>query len=104
MKVSLKWLRDYVDITLPVEALARKITLGAAEVEAIERIGGWDEKVRGGEVLRGEPHPHADRLRVATVTTGERTQTGVCGAPNVAAGQKGAVGGEGGVPVDGHTG
>ncbi|MGH2583862.1 MAG: phenylalanine--tRNA ligase subunit beta, partial [Dehalococcoidia bacterium] len=104
MRVSLKWLRDYVDLVLPAEELAHRLTLSVTEVEEIIRIGGWGGKVRVGEVLRVEPHPNADRLRLATVTTGERTQTVVCGAPNVAAGMKVAFGEEGAQLVNGHTG
>jgi phenylalanyl-tRNA synthetase beta chain len=104
MRVPLRWLREYVDVALPPEQLARQLTLSSTEVEEVIRIGGWDDKVRVGEVLRVEPHPNADRLRLATVTTGERTQTVVCGAPNVAAGQKVAFGEEGAVLTNGHTG
>src|SRR5918998_6850904 len=104
MRIPLKWLREYVDVTLPPEQLARQLTLSSTEVEEVIRLGGWDEKVRVGEVLRVEPHPNADRLRLATVTTGDRTQTVVCGAPNVAAGQRVAFGEEGAVLTNGHTG
>jgi phenylalanyl-tRNA synthetase beta chain len=104
MKVSLTWLRDYVPLTVPVEELARRLTLGAAEVEEIIRVGDWDGRVRVAEVLRVEPHPNADRLRLATVSLGDREQTVVCGAPNVAAGQRVAFGEEGAVLVSGKTG
>lgn len=104
MRIPLKWLREYVDVTLPPEQLARQLTLSSTEVEEVIHLGGWDEKVRVGEVLRVEPHPNADRLRLATVTTGDRTQTVVCGAPNVAAGQRVAFGEEGAVLTNGHTG
>src|SRR5215208_4615394 len=104
MRVSLKWLAEYVDLTLPPDVLARRITLSVTEVEEIIRQGGWDDRVRVGRVLRVEPHPNADRLRLATVTTGEGEQTVVCGAPNVAAGQMIAFGQEGAELVDGHKG
>jgi phenylalanyl-tRNA synthetase beta chain len=105
MKVPLKWLSEYVDIVLPPEELARKLTLGAAEVEEIIRTGGdWDEKVRVGRVLKVEPHPNADRLRLVTVDLGGREQRVVCGAPNVAEGQRIAFGEEGAQLIDGHTG
>jgi phenylalanyl-tRNA synthetase beta chain len=104
MLVPLKWLRDYVDITIPVEELARRLTLGAAEVEDIIRAGDWDDHVRVGEVLKVEPHPNADRLRLATVTTGGHTETVVCGAPNVAPGQRVAFATEGAMLINGRTG
>ena len=88
MRVSLKWLASYVDLTLPPNEMARRLTLSTAEVEAIEEIGGsWDD-VFVGSVIDVAPHPNADRLRLATVDAGRGPQTVVCGAPNVAAGQK----------------
>lgn len=105
MRVPLKWLAEYVPLTVPVEDLARRLTLGAVEVEEIIRAGGdWDEKVRVAAVLRVEPHPNADKLRLVTVNLGERQHTVVCGAPNVAEGQRIAFGEEGARLIDGHSG
>ena len=100
MLVSLKWLRDYVDLPddLDVEAFAQQLTMASAEVDGIERVGGdWDrELVTVGEVLTVEPHPDADRLRLATVNYGgAEPQRVVCGAPNLAEGQRIAFGREG---------
>ena len=88
MKIPLSWLSRYVEITLPVEELAHRLSMAGAEVEGIERSGdGW-EHVFVGRVLAVEPHPNADRLRLATVDIGDGSpHTVVCGAPNVAAGQ-----------------
>ena len=104
MKVPLKWLSEYVRLVLPPEELARKLTLGAAEVEGIIRAGGDWDRVRVGEVLRVEPHPNADKLVLVTVNVGDRQQRVVCGAPNVASGQRIAFGEVGAHIVDGHTG
>lgn len=104
MKVSLKWLREYVDPGIPVKDLARRLTLSVAEVEEVIYTGGWDSHVRVGQVLRVEPHPNADRLRLATVTTGGDEQTVVCGAPNIATGQKIAFATEGAELRNGHSG
>ena len=107
MRVSLKWLADYVDITLPPAELAHKLTMAGLEVERVERVGGgWDEAlVTVGRVVAVEPHPNADRLRLATVDYGgEAPQTVVCGAPNVAAGQKIAFARAGATLIDGHSG
>lgn len=107
MRVSLKWLADYVDVTLPPKELAHKLTMAGLEVEHIERIGGeWDEElVKVGLVISVEPHPNADRLRLATVEYGAgEPMTVVCGAPNVAVGQKIAFARAGAKLVDGHTG
>jgi tRNA-binding EMAP/Myf-like protein len=76
MLVSLKWLREYLDpapasLSADPEGLAHRLTLASAEVEGIQRVGGWDrDRVVVGEVLAVEPHPNADRLRLATVNHG----------------------------------
>jgi phenylalanyl-tRNA synthetase beta chain len=107
VRVSLKWLADYVDVTLPPKELAHRLTMAGLEVERIERVGGdWDPQlVTVGEVLSVEAHPNADRLRLATVEYGAGTpQTVVCGAPNVAPGQKIAFARAGARLIDGHSG
>src|SRR5579884_2867748 len=104
MRVPLTWLSDYVALTLPPEELARRLTLSSAEVEEIVRQGGDWDRVRIGEVLRVEPHPNADKLRLVTVNLGDRQQRVVCGAPNVAEGQRIAFGEVGAHLINGHTG
>jgi phenylalanyl-tRNA synthetase beta chain len=106
MKVSLSWLREYVDVRLPIDELARRITDATAEVEGWRVIGeAWDPAlVRVARVVAVEPHPNADRLRLATVETGQGTVQVVCGAPNVAVGQAVAFASEGARLIDGHTG
>lgn len=109
MLVSLKWLREYVDIPpdVDVDDLAHRLTMASAEVEGIHRRGSqWDrELIRVGEVLEVNPHPDADRLRLATVDYGgAEPQTVVCGAPNLAVGQRIAFAREGATVLDGHTG
>ena len=106
MKLSLSWLRDFVDVELAPAELARLVTDATAEVEGWDAIGAeWDrERIRVAEVLAVEPHPNADRLRLATVDAGEGPRQVVCGAPNVAAGQKVAFATEGARLIDGHTG
>jgi len=98
--VSLKWLRDYVDLPadVDVQEFADHLTMSSAEVGGISRVGdGWDrELVVVGEVLSVEPHPDADRLRLATVNYGgAEPRRVVCGAPNLAVGQRIAFGHEG---------
>ena len=108
MLVSLKWLRDYVDLPddLDVEAFAERLTMASAEVEGIERVGGWDrDLVTVAEVLSVDPHPNADRLLLATVEYGAgEPHTVVCGAPNVAAGQRVAFAREGATLIDPRNG
>jgi len=106
MKLSLNWLREFVDVDLPVPELARRLIDATAEVESWETIGAnWEpDKIRVARVLSVEPHPNADRLRLVTVDAGSGTQQVVCGAPNVAPGQKVAFATEGARLRDGHTG
>ena len=108
MLVSLKWLREYVDLRgdLDVDAFAERLTMASAEVEGVARIGGWDrELVTVGAVLSVDPHPNADRLVLATVEYGgDEPQTVVCGAPNVAAGQRIAFAREGAELIDARNG
>jgi phenylalanyl-tRNA synthetase beta chain len=88
MKVSISWLKDYVDVTLPPAELARKLTLAGFEVAEIITTGGsWDNIIIG-QITAINPHPDADRLRLATVDTGAEPETVVCGAPNLNIGDK----------------
>ena len=86
MKVPLSWLRQYVDVDLPAQDLAHRLTMAGIEVGEVEVIGGWSE-VFVGQVTGVRPHPNADRLRLCVVSTGSEELEVVCGAPNVAAGQ-----------------
>jgi len=87
MKVPVSWLSEYVDINMSLEDLAHRLTMGGNEVEEIERTG-WIDNVVVGHVKAVAPHPDADRLRLVTVDHGNGEAEVVCGAPNVAEGQK----------------
>jgi phenylalanyl-tRNA synthetase beta chain len=89
MRVPLSWLRDYVDIDLTPEQLAERLTLLGMEVQSIERWGSDWQNVVIGELLTVEKHPRADRLSSTTVTlgSGEPLEI-VCGATNIAPGQR----------------
>jgi len=102
MKVSLKWLKEYVAVGNPDE-LAKGITLAGTEVAHINVIGGW-QNVFVGEIVGIEPHPQADRLRLATINLGAELETVVCGAPNLTIGDKIAFARVGAELLDGHTG
>lgn len=105
MKVPLRWLAQYVPLTLSPEVLAHRLTMAGVEVEAIQRTGGDWQEVYIGLVQALTPHPRADRLRLATVDLGDGApQTVVCGAPNVAVGQKIAFAREGARLIDAHSG
>ncbi|MCL2150302.1 MAG: phenylalanine--tRNA ligase subunit beta [Dehalococcoidia bacterium] len=103
MKVSLKWLKEYVAIGDSPAELARKITLAGTEVAHIDARGGW-QNVMIGEVVGIQPHPQADRLRLATVSLGSEQETVVCGAPNLTLGDRVAFARVGAELIDGHTG
>ena len=88
MKIPLSWLREYVDIDLSPEELAHRLTMAGTEVGSIDVVGGSWDNVFVGYVTSVDPHPNADRLRLATVSLDGEEMTVVCGAPNIAAGQK----------------
>lgn len=92
MKISYNWLKEYVPGIPEPEQLSKILTSVGLEVEGIERfeaVKGNLEGLIAGEVLTCEKHPEADRLKVTEVDTGGgNTLQIVCGAPNVAAGQK----------------
>ncbi len=89
IRAPLSWLREYVDINVPVEELARRMTLAGLEVEHIVTIGAEWENIYTGQVVKLERHPNADRLNLATVRYGEgKDITVVTGAPNIEEGQK----------------
>ena len=92
MNISYKWLRDYVDFDLTAEEVARALTSVGLEVDGVEEVqsikGGLEGLVVG-EVLTCEPHPNSDHMHVCQVNLGQaEPEQIVCGAPNVAAGQK----------------
>ena len=92
MKISYNWLKKYVDTNVSAEEVANLLTFGGLEVEDIELV----ESIKGGlknffvgEVLTCENHPNSDHLHITKVNVGgEEPLNIVCGAPNVAAGQK----------------
>ena len=91
MLIPLSWLKNYVPVDDAPDDLAHKLTMAGIEIGDVQIVGAdWDaEKVVVGHVLDVAPHPNADRLRLPTVDTGDgEPATVVCGAPNVAAGQK----------------
>ena len=92
MNISLKWLREYVDFELTPQQVCEALTSTGLEVAALSEkpaIEGGLEGLWVGEVLTCEKHPDSDHLHVTTVNIGKKeAQQIVCGAPNVAAGQK----------------
>lgn len=92
MKLSYSWLQQYIDIDIDPQKLSELLTDGGLEVEGLEKvesIKGGLEGIVIGKVLTCEKHSNADKLSVTTVDVGNgQTLPIVCGAPNVAAGQK----------------
>ena len=89
MKVSLAWLKELAPSQMPVGELAHALTMGGLEVEEIVPVAAQFSGIVVGLVKSVAPHPNADKLRVTEVDAGTgETLTIVCGAPNVAAGQK----------------
>ena len=83
MQVSLRWLKDYVDISITPEVLAQKLTMAGLEVEAVERKAPAFSGVVVAKILTVKPHPRADKLHLCDVTDGSNTYSVVCGAPNI---------------------
>lgn len=89
MNLSYNWLKDYVDHELDPEALSDLLTMSGLEVEGVDVVGNTLEGVVVGHVLSVSQHPNADRLSCCVVDVGgEEPLPIVCGAPNVAAGQR----------------
>lgn len=104
MKVPLKWLKEYVEITLPPADLANRLTMAGIETQETRAVGGnWDHIVVG-QIVAINPHPNADRLRLPTIDLGTEQLTVVCGAPNLTLGDKIAFAHVGAELIDGHSG
>ena len=109
MKVPLSWLKDFVDLTMPVEALAHRLTMAGLEVEEIHFVGmplpnqssdsshavatrqetkitgfAWQpDKIVVGAIYEVMPHPNADRLVLCRLDDGQQVHTVLTGAPNL---------------------
>lgn len=83
MKVSLNWLKYFVDIDISHERLADILMNAGLEVESISKLGEGLDNVVVAKILSMRPHPNADRLTLCSVTTGEKTHAIVCGARNM---------------------
>ncbi len=92
MNISYKWLKEYVDFDLTPEEVCAALTSTGLEVDALEEVQTIKGGLKGlyvGQVLTCEPHPDSDHMHVCSVDLGRETPSQiVCGAPNVAAGQK----------------
>lgn len=86
MRVSYRWLQEFVPVELPPEELADRLTLVGVAVEGLERPWRHVEGVVAGRIEQVEPHPESDHLKVMRVDAGGRRLTIVTGAPNARAG------------------
>jgi phenylalanyl-tRNA synthetase beta chain len=91
MKVSVAWLKEYVNLpfSATVNELAEKLTFAGLEIEEVRELNKGFEKIVVGQILERKQHPNADRLSLTTIDVGgaEKLQI-VCGAQNIKAGQK----------------
>ncbi len=104
MKVSVKWLKDYVDISISAVDLANRLTMAGNEVASVKVQGANWGNVFVGKLVAINPHPNADRLRLATVDLGQEQHAVVCGAPNLTLGDNICFATLGAELLDGHTG
>ena len=88
MKVSLNWLKDYVEIRMELKELVNLLTMAGLEVEGTTSVGEGFEKVVVAEIQSIRSHPNADRLSLVEAKTHRETFSIVCGATNIREGQK----------------
>lgn len=87
MKVTLSWLKEFVDVQLSAAEIAHSLTMAGLEVESVAAIDRPFSGVVVGRILSCEPHPKADKLKLCRVDAGRgEALEVVCGAPNAAAG------------------
>jgi phenylalanyl-tRNA synthetase beta chain len=88
MKVTLNWLKQYVEFDWTAEQLAERLTMLGIEVEGVQKLGGEFEGVVVAQVITKDKHPNADKLTVCRVNDGKGERQIVCGAQNFKAGDK----------------
>ena len=86
MKLSLNWLKDYIDIEMPINELSHLLTMAGLEVEGIEPAGQSLDDIIVAKISEVEDHPKADSLSVCRIDIGKETVQVVCGAPNLEVG------------------
>ncbi len=87
MKISLNWLKDYVDLEgIDIKELWYRFTMSTAEVEEVEFVGRDIRNVVVGKILSVAPHPESKKLKITRVDSGDEILQVVCGAPNVTEG------------------
>src|SRR5262249_32815856 len=87
-KVTLNWLKQYVDFKWSAEELSERLTMLGLEVERVQKLGGEFEGIVVAQVISKDKHPNADKLTVCRVHDGQGERQIVCGAQNFKAGDK----------------
>lgn len=103
MKISLQWLRDWVDIDGDINAVSHALTMAGLEIEGIHAAAPAMSGIVVAEVTSIERHPDAEKLAVCRVFDGQASLQIVCGAPNVRAGMKAALAQVGATLPDGKS-
>jgi phenylalanyl-tRNA synthetase beta chain len=103
MKVSLNWLKEYVDIEMSHDELGHELTMAGLEVEGIEPVGQGLDDILVSKIIDVEPHPDADTLSLCQVDMGRETAQVVCGAPNLEPGSLVPIAPPGSVLPDGTS-
>src|SRR5438093_3501893 len=88
MKVTLNWLKQYVDFNWSPEELAERLTMLGLEVENTQKLGGEFDGIVVAQVITKDKHPNADKLTLCRVNDGHSERQIVCGAPNFKPGDK----------------
>src|SRR5881394_4291567 len=88
MKVTLNWLKQYVDFNWSTEQLSERLTMLGIEVEGVQKLGGEFEGIVVAQVISRDKHPNADKLSLCRVNDGTAERQIVCGADNFKAGDK----------------
>src|SRR5260221_6990335 len=88
MLISYNWLKNYVSLKEPVKKVVERLVQAGVEVAYVKQLGKDITGVVVAELLSVEKHPQADRLSLTKVSTGKETFQVVCGAKNIAPGQK----------------
>src|SRR3984957_8859526 len=88
MKVTLNWLKQYVDFSWSPEELSERLTMLGIEVEGVQKLGGEFEGIVVAQVLTRDKVPGSDKLSVCKVNDGKMERTIICGAPNHQPGDK----------------
>src|SRR5450759_2717594 len=88
MKVTLNWLKQYVDFNWSPEELTGRLTMLGLEVEGVHKLGGEFEGIVVAQIITRDKHPNADKLSVCRVNDGQGERQIVCGAQNFKAGDK----------------